>query len=134
MRAAWQFVQWETNADTQSEYGNKMVALIGPSAKYESANVKALAKLSWTASETKAINEQIHNLSSIVNYPGSYYINRYTKFAFLAAVNDGADAKEAMLSYISTINDEIQRKREEFGLPTLETGQTPEEARAENAS
>ena len=134
MRAAWQFVQWETNADTQAAYGNKMVALIGPSAKYESANVKALEKLSWTASETKAIKEQIHNLSSIVNYPGSYYINRYTKFAFLAAVNDGADAKESMLSYISTINDEIQRKREEFGLPTLETGQTPADVRGQNAS
>ena len=134
MRAAWQFVQWETSADVQGNYGNKMVALIGPSAKYESANVKALDKLSWTASEKEAIEEQIHNLSSIVNYPGSYYINRYTKFAFLAAVNDGADAKESMLSYISTINDEIERKREEFGLPILAPGQTPDDVRGTNAS
>ncbi|MBE6536451.1 MAG: extracellular solute-binding protein [Ruminococcaceae bacterium] len=134
MRAAWQFVQWETSEDIQGNYGNKMVALIGPSAKYESANVKALDKLSWTASEKEAIEEQIHNLSSIVNYPGSYYINRYTKFAFLAAVNKGADAKEAMLSYIPIINKEIERKRIEFDLPILSPGQTPEDARRENAS
>ena len=134
MRAAWQFVQWETSAEIQGNYGNKMVALIGPSAKYESANVKALDKLSWTASEKEAIEEQIHHLSSIVNYPGSYYINRYTKFAFLAAVNDGADAKESMLSYISTINKEIERKRIEFDLPILKPGQTPEDARNEKNS
>ena len=128
MRAAWQFVQWETSETIQGEYGNKMVALIGPSAKYESANVKAFEKLSWTASEKRAIEEQIHNLSSIVNYPGSYYINRYTKFAFLAAVNDDMDAKEAMLSYIPIINKEIERKRIEFDLPILQPGQTPEDA------
>ena len=134
MRAAWQFVQWETSAEVQGNYGNKMVALIGPSAKYESANVKALDKLSWTASEKEAIEEQIHNLSSIVNYPGSYYINRYTKFAFLAAVNKGADAKESMLSYISTINKEIERKRLEFDLPILKPGQTPDDVRNGNHS
>ena len=123
--SAWQYVQWETSADIQANYGNKMVALIGPSAKYESANVKALENLSWTASEKAAIKEQMAHLSSIVNYPGSYIINRYTKFAFLAAVNDGANAVDALKGYIDTINAEIKRKREEFDLPTLEPGEEP---------
>ena len=129
--SAWQFIQWETSADVQANYGNKMVALIGPSAKYESANIKALQNLSWTASEREAIQEQMNNLSSIVNYPGSYIINRYTKFAFLAAVNDGANAVDALKGYIDTINAEIKRKREEFDLPTLDPGQTPEDVRKE---
>jgi hypothetical protein len=108
-----------------------MVALIGPSAKYESANVKALNNLSWTASEKLAIEEQMSHLSSIVNYPGSYIINRYTKFAFLAAVNDGADAVDALTGYIDDINAEIKRKREEFGdlLPTLEADEEPSDVR-----
>ena len=42
------------------------------------------------------------------------------KFAFLDAYNDGANAVEAMLSYINAINGEITRKREEFGLKTYE--------------
>ena len=123
--SAWQYLQWQTSAEIQANYGNKMVALIGPSAKYESANVKALQNLSWTASEKEAIAEQMANLSSIVNYPGSYIINRYTKFAFLAAVNDGANAVDALQGYIDTINAEIKRKREEFDLPTLEPGEEP---------
>ena len=119
---AWQFMQWQTSAKVQANYGNKMVALIGPSAKYESANINAFEDLSWTASEKDAIREQMNHISSIVNYPGSYIIARYTKFAFLAAVNDGENPVEAMQGYIDAINAEIKRKRDEFGLPTPPEG------------
>jgi len=116
--AAWEYMQWQTSELVQAEYGNKMVAILGPSAKYETANINAIDDLSWTADERNAIMNQIDNMSSIVNYPGSYYIARYVKFAFLDAVNDGIDPVEALSTYIDGINAEITRKREEFGLPT----------------
>ena len=112
--AAWQYMQWETSDSSQSNYGNRMVALIGPSAKYSTANLKALEDLSWTSSEKEAIRAQMNHLSSIVNYPGSYIITRYMQFAFLDAVNDGADAVESLRGYVDAINAEITRKREEF--------------------
>ncbi len=112
--ASWQFAQWHTSADVQSDYGNKMVALIGPSAKYATANLRAIDNLSWTASEKLAIMDQMRNMCSIVNYPGSYIYNRYIKFAFLDAVNEGANPVEALQSYIDAINTELTRKREEF--------------------
>ena len=59
---------------------------------------------------------QMDHLSSIVNYPGSYIINRYTQFAFLDAVNESADPIDALSSYIEAINSEIARKRKEFNL------------------
>ena len=114
MAAAWKFMQWQTSSRVQSEYGNGMVAIIGPSAKYEAANIDAINDLSWTAKELQAINDQIENMSSIVNYPGSYIIGRYTKFAFLNAVNDGKSPVTAIQDYIEAINSEITRKREEF--------------------
>jgi hypothetical protein len=114
--ASWQFLQWQTRADIQANYGNRMVALIGPSAKYETANLNAIKDLSWTAKEREAIMNQMDHLSSIVNYPGSYIINRYTQFAFLDAVNESADPIDALSSYIEAINSEIARKRQEFGL------------------
>ena len=117
--AAWQFIQWQTSDKAQADYGNKMIALVGPSAKYESANLKALNEMSWTASERAAIEDQMQHLSSIVNYPGSYIIARYLKFAFLDAVNNGADATDALRSYIDAINSEIERKRKEFDLPVV---------------
>lgn len=129
--ATWEYMKWQAQGSVQAQYGNEMVALVGPAAKYDSANIQALAELSWSASELASLLAQFDNLSAIPNYPGSYIIARYTKFAFLDAYNDGADAVEALQSYINAINQEITRKREEFGLPTLESGQTPEEARLE---
>ena len=123
--AAWQFVQWQTSADVQANYANRMVALIGPSAKYESANLDAIKDMSWTANEKAAIMNQMDHLDSIVNYPGSYIIARYMKFAFLDVYNDGAKARDAMMNYIDTMNDEITRKREEFELTTLGKGEEP---------
>ena len=45
--------------------------------------VNAINNLSWTTREKEAIMKQMDNLSSIVNYPGSYIMARYMKFAFL---------------------------------------------------
>ena len=119
LQAAWDFVKWQTSADVQATYGNRIVALIGPAAKYETANLKAIDDLSWTANEKAAIKNQMAHLNAIVNYPGSYIYSRYMKFAFLDAYNDGAEPHDAMMSYIDAINKEITRKREEFGLETI---------------
>ena len=119
LKAAWDFVKWQTSKEVQATYGNRIVALIGPAAKYETANLKAIDDLSWTANEKAAIKNQMAHLNAIVNYPGSYIYSRYMKFAFLDAYNDGAEPHDAMMSYIDAINKEITRKREEFGLPTL---------------
>ncbi|MBR2930696.1 MAG: extracellular solute-binding protein [Clostridia bacterium] len=125
---AWQFMQWETAAEQSAEFGNRIVAIMGPSAKYETANLNAIDDLSWTASEKEAIMNQMDHMSSIVNYPGSYIISRYVSFAFLDAVNNDANAIDAMRSYIGAINSEIERKRAEFGLwvPTEEEPVPPE--------
>jgi hypothetical protein len=101
-----------------------MVALIGPSAKHSTANLEALQDMPWTTEELKQLQAQFNNLASIPNYPGSYIIGRYTHFAFLSAYNDHEDPTEELLSYITTINKEITRKREEFDLETLELDQT----------
>jgi ABC-type glycerol-3-phosphate transport system substrate-binding protein len=121
IEAAWAFMQWQTGAEAQATYGNRIVALIGPAAKYETANIFAIEDLSWTAAEKAAIRDQMANLNSIVNYPGSYIIARYMKFAFLDTQNKGIPAHEAMMSYISAINTEVERKRKEFFLPVVDS-------------
>ena len=125
--AAWEFMKWQTSAEVEATYGNRMVALIGPSAKYAAANLGAIQLLSWTTKEKNAIEEQIRHLSAIVNFPGSYIIARYTKFAFLDVVNKSADPIDSILNYVPTINAELTRKREEFNMKTLGVGETPPE-------
>ena len=121
---AWEFMKWHAGAKCQKDYSNEMVAIIGPSAKHSTANVKALREMPWTSAEYEQLQYQFNNLASIPNYPGSYIIGRYTNFAFLAAYEDNADPITELQKYITTINKEITRKRAEFGLETLELGQT----------
>jgi hypothetical protein len=121
---SWEFMKWHVGAKCQKDYANEMVAIMGPSAKHSTANKFALAEMPWTTTEYQRLEAQFKNLASIPNYPGSYIIGRYTNFAFLAAYNDNANPIVELQSYISTINKEITRKRAEFGLETLELGQT----------
>ena len=131
---AWTYIKWFTGQECQESYGNEMVAIMGPSAKYNTANRFALANIPWTAEERIMIEAQFNNLASIPNYPGSYIIGRYTDFAFMAAYNEGADPTQSLHSYIHTINKEITRKRTEFGLETLAAGETLASKRLGQAS
>ena len=123
-QGSWEFMKWHSGKDCQVKYSNEMVAIIGPSAKHSTANLFALEEMPWTRAEYEQLALQYNNLASIPNYPGSYIIGRYTNFAFLAAYNDNANPVDELRSYITTINKEITRKRAEFGLETLELGQT----------
>ncbi|MBR2907457.1 MAG: extracellular solute-binding protein [Clostridia bacterium] len=131
---AWQFMKWHVGAECQATYSEEMCAIIGPSAKHSTANLQALADMPWTSEELLQLGTQFNKLASIPNYPGSYIIGRYTNFAFLSAYNSSADPSEELLSYITTINKEITRKRDEFDLETLEIGQTLAEKRIGQAA
>lgn len=131
--SAWEYLKWFTGDDCQAEYSNEMVALLGPSAKYNTANRNALERLPWTNEELQRIRAQFNNLAAVPNYPGRYILARYTEFAFLAAYNDKEDPQQAIRSHITAINKEITRKRAEFGLETLEQGQTLADKRFDQA-
>ena len=117
---AWAFMDWYTSAKTQARYANELVAVLGPAGKHPTANIEAFAELPWTAKEFKALKAQLNNLVGIPEYPGGYIIARYVDFAFLATYNDNKDAVESMLLYITDINKEISRKRNEFGWDSLD--------------
>ncbi len=116
---AWEFMKWYNGEKFQVDFSNEMVAILGPSAKQAVSNKNALASLPWTASEYEKVQAQFSNLGSVPNYPGAYIIDRYTNFAFLSAFNDNANPSDALMSHIATINKEIERKRNEFGLEVL---------------
>ena len=119
---AWDFMKWHAGAKCQIDYSNEMVAILGPSAKHATANEQALLEMPWTADELEQLEFQFNNLASIPNYPGNYIVDRYLKFAFLDAYNDKKDPADSIEYYVSTINKEIARKREEFDLETLQYG------------
>ncbi len=114
--ASWNFMKWWVSEETQTEFCREMETVLGPSGKHPTANYKALANLSWTAQEYKQLSEQFKYLVGTPEVPGGYYISRYFDFAFNETYNEGTPAYRAFIKYEKTINDEITRKRQEFGL------------------
>lgn len=121
---AWEYMKWYVSAENQSSYANELTALLGTVSKHNTANVEALASLSWTTSEYNNLMSQFTNLSAIREYPGGYIIGRYVSFAFLAVYNDNAIPNESLLDYVVEINKEISRKRKEFDMTYYEITQS----------
>ena len=120
--AGFKFIEWWTRANIQSQYAKELIAFVGPSTKYSTANIEAYEEMDWSAKEIRIIKECASKLAGVPDMPGAYIIGRYTNFAFLAAYNDGASPSDELLGYIPLINKEFERKREElsqqFFIPT----------------
>lgn len=122
---AWELMKWFVSTPTQAKYGTELQAVMGSAAKYNTANIEAIKQMSWTTAEANNIAEQMKYLRGVPEVPGSYIVDRYVSFAFLAVYNDsatstGADPAEALQDYLTEINKELTRKRKEFELPYID--------------
>ena len=113
---AWTFLKWWTDAETQTEYGYSIEALMGASARYDTANTEAFKNLPWKRNESVQLMSQWESTVTIPQIPASYYEFRSIYNAFRKVVFSGGNARETLFKYNNDINKEITRKREEFGL------------------
>lgn len=114
------FMAWYVGYENQSNYANEYSAWMGQQTKFNTANMLALRDMPWTTTEYNNLMEQFDNLVAIPEYPGGYIIARNVQFAFMAAYNNNANPVTSMLDYITDINKEISRKREEYGFDAYE--------------
>ena len=117
---AWAFMQWWVGAEAQTTFGNEQVAIMGPAAKYATANLEALASQPWPTADFKSLQEQFKHLEGIPQVPGSYIVDRLIDFAWQRVYNDGLSAIDELQDQIPEINKELTRKRQEFGMPIIE--------------
>ena len=52
--------------------------------------------------------------------PGGYFTGRHITNAIRKVINEKTDSRETIIDYAVTINDELTKKRIEFGLPVDE--------------
>ncbi len=118
---SWEFLKWWTSTETQTLYGREMESLMGASARVATANVEALANLSWPMRDYRALIEQMSSVKGIPQVPGGYYTWRNISNAFYTITTDTATnnttPREALMDKVYYINAEIDYKRTEFGLP-----------------
>ncbi len=115
--AAWEFMKWWAEPDTQVRFGREIEALLGASARYNTANRDAFSKLSWSSDDIAVLNEQWDYTRGIREVPGGYFTGRHISNAIRKVINDKVDAREAIIDYSILIDEEIRKKRIEFGMP-----------------
>ena len=116
IEGAWDFVKWYTSTETQTEYGQDIEAVLGTMGRYATANVEALANLSWTTTEYNKLKEQLDSQVEIPVIPASYGVTRNLMNAFRQVVNEADNPRDTLFWYNKDINDEITRKLEDLDM------------------
>lgn len=114
---SWEFMKWWAEPDTQVRFGREIEALLGSSARYATANKDAFTQLSWSADDIAVLSEQWEQTVGIREVPGGYYTGRHIANAARKVINDKDDTRETIIDYSIKINEEITKKRNEFGMP-----------------
>ncbi len=114
---AWEFMKWWTSADAQARFGREMESVLGSSARYATANTDALKQLAWSGDELEVLEAQQAWGRGFPEIAGGYSTTRHMTNAIRKVINDKDDPRETLLTYTHTINEEIEIKRKEFGLP-----------------
>ncbi|MDR2731123.1 MAG: hypothetical protein LBB81_09545, partial [Treponema sp.] len=113
---AWEFLKWWVSSETQLRFGRELESVMGAAARYPTANYNAFRRLSWGAEQMAVLTEQRSWTIGTPEVPGGYYVGRHISNAVRRILNEGEDTRETLLDYTITINDELIKKRKEFGL------------------
>lgn len=117
---SWEFMKWWAQADTQVRFGREIEALLGASARYATANREAFERLSWSQDDLDVLRAQWDEIKGIEEIPGGYYTGRHVTNALRKVIIEKTDPRETIIDYVIKINEEITKKRKEFGLPVEE--------------
>jgi ABC-type glycerol-3-phosphate transport system substrate-binding protein len=113
---SWDFLKWWVSADTQLRFGRELESIMGAAARYPTANNEAFRRLSWGSQQMAVLEEQRAWTVGVPEVPGGYFFSRHITNAVRKIINNGAGTRETLLDYTLTINDEMLKKRKEFGL------------------
>lgn len=116
--AAWEFMKWWADGEVKAKYAVALEGILGASARFTPANKDTLALLPWSQEEVDTLTQAWENVIGIPQLPGSYYTARGLTNAFRSIVYNGDFPRYAMRVQNKYINEEITRKRQEFGLST----------------
>ena len=120
---SWEFMKWWASPESQIRFGREIEALLGSSARYATANRDAFSMLSWSVEDIEVLNAQWDETRGIREVPGGYFTGRHISNAIRKVLNEKTDSRETIIDYSIKIDEEITKKRKEFGMPVYgETG------------
>ena len=119
--AAWEFMRWWNSTKSQLNYANTLESIMGAAARYPAADPDVIRQLPWSNRELTELLSQYGHLTGMPAVPGYYMNTRMTSYAFEDVVADLSSPRETLYLNIRDIDNELTKKRTEFGLSTVDT-------------
>ena len=113
-KEAWEFLKWWTSAETQTRYSKNVESLLGMLGRQTTATVEGLKNLAWDKDDLDIILSQWEKVNEVPEIPGSYYLSRALDQAYWSVLNDGVNAKDAIVKWSQVADAEIARKINEY--------------------
>ena len=113
-KAAWEFLKWWTDADTQYRYSSDVESIAGIAARHSSANINTLSQMSWGRSDVDTIIEQYMRVEDLPEVPGGYYLTRAINNAFYSVYSEKQDPKKSLRKQATMVDEEMTRKIKEY--------------------
>jgi ABC-type glycerol-3-phosphate transport system substrate-binding protein len=114
--AAWAFIKWWNSPEIQSQFARELENETGVVGRKTPANLAAFDRSNWSAAEQSLLLEQWKVVQEIPELPGSYYTTRSIDNAFRSVIFQWENPRESLNFWNKQINEEIKRKRFEFGV------------------
>ena len=108
---SFDFIDWFSSVATQMRYGREMETILGPAARFNTANIEAMRGLGWSRSELAALEYQLEHVTGVPEVLGGYYLGRFVGQAFREVVLNNRLHREVLASFERIINEEMQFAR-----------------------
>lgn len=105
---AWEFLKWWGSEKTQLAYALEQETRLGVGARYNTANVKAFAKLPWPLEDLEVILASFESFQEPFGVLGGYYTNRHITNAWNALITGTTD--DSVYDLIDQANENIQNE------------------------
>lgn len=112
--AAWKFLKWWTDSETQLAYSNEVESVLGPAGRVALSNVEAFKGMDWDSDMLESILAAWSQVEEIPEYPGSYYVSRSVYQSFWNVVDGNQNPKDMLLKYGKQADAEIARKWKQY--------------------
>lgn len=113
---AWEFLKWWTSDNIQFRYSTMVEAVLGSVGRVMTANKSAFQMLSWESNDLEILLDAWSDVEGLAEVPGGYYVERSIYQAFWNVINLSENPKDMIAKWGKVANEEITRKRGEYGL------------------
>ena len=110
--AAYEFMRWWIDSQTQTEFGRQVESVLGKSARYNTANSVTFEQLNWTGRELEVLREARRDVSDTPQTMVTYYVSRCISNAFRRVVYSYEKPRDVIYRYSDDLDLEFDRKKE----------------------